>query len=32
MNKSFQPTATDIASYIQIVDKQGKGKISIEDL
>jgi hypothetical protein len=32
MNKTFQPTATDIASYIQVVDKSGKGKISIEDL
>jgi hypothetical protein len=32
MNKVFQPTATDIASYVQVVDKSGRGKISTEDL
>lgn len=29
MNKSFQPTATDIASYVQVVDRNRKGKISV---
>lgn len=28
MNKQFQPTATDIASYVQIVDKNRRGKVS----
>jgi hypothetical protein len=32
MNKSFQPTATDIASYVQIVDKNKTGKITKTDL
>ena len=32
MNKQFQPTATDIASYVQIVDKNRNGKISREEL
>lgn len=32
MNKSFQPTATDIASYVQVVDRNRKGKITVEDL
>ena len=32
MNKNFQPTATDIASYVQIVDRNKSGKISVEDL
>jgi hypothetical protein len=32
MNKSFQPTATDIASYVQIVDKNRNGKITREEL
>jgi len=30
MNKSFQPTATDIASYVQIIDKNRNGKVSRE--
>lgn len=30
MNKQFQPTATDIASYVQIVDKNRRGKVSRE--
>lgn len=28
MNKSFQPTATDIASYVQIIDKNRNGKVT----
>ena len=32
MNKQFQPTATDIASYVQIIDKNRNGKISREEL
>ena len=32
MNKSFQPTATDIASYVQVVDRNRKGKINVDDL
>lgn len=32
MNKSFQPTATDIASYVQIVDKNRNGKVSVDEL
>ncbi len=32
MNKSFSPTATDIASYMQIVDQNRKGKVSVDDL
>lgn len=32
MNKSFQPTATDIASYVQIIDKNRNGKVSREEL
>lgn len=32
MNKSFQPTATDIASYVQIIDKNRNGKVSREQL
>ena len=32
MNKSFQPTATDIASYVQVVDKNRNGKVSVEEL
>jgi hypothetical protein len=32
MNKSFQPTATDIASYVQVVDRNRKGKITVKDL
>ena len=28
MNRTFQPTATDIASYMQIIDKNRTGKIS----
>ena len=30
MNRSFSPTATDIASYVQIVDKNKNGKVSRE--
>jgi hypothetical protein len=32
MNKSFQPTATDIASYVQIVDKNRNGKVTRDEL
>ncbi len=32
MNKSFQPTATDIASYVQIIDKNRNGKVTRDDL
>lgn len=32
MNKSFQPTATDIASYVQVIDKNKNGKVSVEEL
>lgn len=32
MNKSFSPTATDIASYMQIVDQNRKGKVSVGDI
>ena len=32
MNRNFQPTATDIASYMQIVDRKRTGKISARDL
>lgn len=32
MNKAFQPTATDIASYVQIIDKNRNGKVNREDL
>ena len=32
MNRHFQPTATDIASYMQIVDRKRTGKISARDL
>ena len=32
MNKSFQPTATDIASYVQIIDKNKSGKVSRAEL
>ena len=32
MNKNFQPTATDIASYVQVVDINKTGKVSVEDL
>lgn len=32
MNKNFQPTATDIASYVQVVDRSRKGKVTVEDL
>ena len=28
MNKQFQPTATDIASYVQIIDKNRNGKVN----
>ena len=32
MNKSFQPTATDIASYVQVIDRNKNGKVSVEEL
>ena len=32
MNRPFSPTATDIASYVQIVDKNRNGKVSREEL
>ena len=32
MNRSFSPTATDIASYVQIIDKNKNGKVSREEL
>lgn len=32
MNKPFQPTATDIASYVQIIDTNKNGKVSREEL
>lgn len=32
MNRQIQPTATDIASYVRIIDRNGRGKISFEDL
>ena len=32
MNRSFQPTATDIASYVQVVNKKRDGKVTIEEL
>jgi Ca2+-binding EF-hand superfamily protein len=32
MNKAFQPTATDIASYVQIIDKNRNGKVTRDDL
>jgi hypothetical protein len=32
MNKSFQPTATDIASYVQVIDRSRNGKVTVEEL
>ena len=32
MNKEFHPTATDIASYQRIFDRDNKGKITFEDM
>lgn len=32
MNKQFHPTATDIASYARIFDRDNKGKITVEDM
>ena len=32
MNKRFQPTATDIASYVQVIDRNRNGKVTIEEL
>lgn len=32
MNKEFHPTATDIASYARIFDRENKGKITLEDM
>lgn len=32
MNKQFHPTATDIASFARIFDRENKGKITFEDM
>lgn len=32
MNKSFQPTATDIASYVQVIDRNRNGKVTADEL
>ncbi len=32
MNKDFHPTATDIASFARVFDRNRKGKITYEDL
>lgn len=32
MNKEFHPTATDIASYQRIFDRDNKGKITFDDM
>jgi Ca2+-binding EF-hand superfamily protein len=32
MNRQYQPTATEISSYVRVLDRQGRGKISFEDL
>lgn len=32
MNKKFQPTATDIASYVQVIARNDSGKVSLDDL
>ena len=32
MNKSFQPTATDIASYVQVIDRNRNGKVTVDEL
>lgn len=32
MNREFYPTATDIASYARIFDRDNKGKITKEDV
>jgi len=32
MNKEFHPTATDIASFARIFDRDNKGKITIDDM
>lgn len=32
MNKEFKPTATDIASYVQVIDKNRNGKITYQEL
>ena len=32
MNKEFHPTATDIASFARIFDRDNKGKITIQDM
>lgn len=32
MNKRFEPTATDIASYVQIIDKSKVGKVNVQQL
>ena len=32
MNKEFHPTATDIASFARIFDRDNKGKITFEDM
>jgi hypothetical protein len=30
MNKEFKPTATDIASYVQVIDRNRNGKITYQ--
>lgn len=32
MNKSFQPTATDIASYVHVIDRNRNGKVTVDEL
>ena len=32
MNKEFMPTATDIASFARIFDRENKGKITTDDM
>ena len=32
MNKEFKPTATDIASYVQVIDRNRNGKIAYQEL
>ena len=32
MNKGFNPTPTDIASYTRVLDRKGTGRISTEDI
>ncbi|CAD8096098.1 unnamed protein product [Paramecium primaurelia] len=32
MNKGFNPTPTDIASYSRILDRKGTGRVTLEDI